>query len=104
MLVNHAQTGVNGIARRVEMDPLPIDGDRAFFRLVHAGQHVHQGAFARAVFAEQSMHLALAQIEIHVVIGEDAGEPFDNAPHLDGVDSLGHGDLRGRVDWEMVGW
>ena len=94
MLVNHAQTGVNGIARRVEMDPLPIDGDRAFFRFVHAGQHVHQGAFARAVFAEQGMHFALAQVKIRVVISEDAGEPLDNAPQLDGVDGFGHGEPR----------
>ena len=49
------------------------------------------------------MHLALAQVEIRVVVGEDAGETLDDASHLDSIDDFGHGVPHEGVG-KLVGW
>jgi len=53
-------------------------------RVVHPCQHVHQRALAGAVFAQQGMDFACTQVEIDVIICQDAGEAHDYALHLDG--------------------
>ena len=58
LLVNHrhaAAPRVQGIGR----DERPsVEFDRAGVRLMGAAEDLHQGAFTRAVFADQDMHLA----------------------------------------------
>ena len=62
---------------------LPFDQDLALVRPVEAVEDVHQRRLARAVLAEQRVHLALAQVEVDVVVRDDAREPLRDAPHLE---------------------
>ena len=51
-----------------------VDADLALVRPVQAGEDVHQRALAGAVLAEQGVDLAGAQLEVDVVVGDDARE------------------------------
>ena len=51
-------------------------------RLVQAEQNTHEGGFAGAVFAQQGMHFAFAQLEGDVVVCLDTGELLGNIQHL----------------------
>ena len=53
---------------------LPADLDLALVRVVEPVEDVHQRRLAGAVLAEQRVHLALAQVEVDVVVGDDARE------------------------------
>jgi hypothetical protein len=46
---------------------------------MHAGEDLHQRAFAGAVFAHQGMHFAAPQIEIDIPKGDDAGKGFGDS-------------------------
>ena len=48
--------------------------DAAAVRLVHAGNEMHQGGLAGAVFADERMHLAAADLERDAVDGPHARE------------------------------
>ena len=50
---------------------------------VEAGEDVHQRRLAGAVLAEQRVHLALAQVEVDVVVGDDPGEALGDAAQLE---------------------
>jgi len=93
VLMDHAQAGRDRIARGPETDALAFHVDRAGFRLVEAGQHVHQGALAGAILAQQRVDLALAQVEIDMIVGKYAGEAFDDPDHLHCIDRVDHGAL-----------
>ena len=83
VLVDHGQPGEHGIARVVEADRLAVDADLPLVRVVQPKEDVHQGRFAGAVLAEQGVDLALAHGELDPIVGDDAGEPLDDPPHLD---------------------
>ena len=74
VLVNHAHPVRDGIAGRVEIDLLAVNRDVAFFGAIQPGQHIHQRAFARPVFAQQRVHLAGAQVELHAAQGMHPGK------------------------------
>ena len=57
-----------------ERDRPAVDADLARVRPVEAGEDVHQRALAGAVLAEQGVDLAGAQLEVDVVVGDDARE------------------------------
>jgi hypothetical protein len=59
MLVHHADAVRDGVSRGIELHSAAIHMDAAGLRLVKAGQHVHQAAFAGAVLPQQRMDLAL---------------------------------------------
>ena len=56
MLVDHTNSGANGIRRRVKNHRFSVNNNFAFIRSVQAVQLPHQGAFAGAIFAKQCMH------------------------------------------------
>ena len=62
----------------------PVDEDLALVGPVEPGEDVHQGALAGAVLAEQRVDLAGPQVEVDVVVGEDARETLDDPARLDG--------------------
>ena len=62
------------------IDAVPTDA--ALVRLVGAGHDLDQGGLAGAVLAEQAVHLAGANVQVHPVQGDDSGKPFDHAAHL----------------------
>ena len=49
-----------------------------------AVQDAHQGRLARAVLAEQRVDLALGEVEVHVVVGEQRAEALGDATKQDG--------------------
>ena len=55
-----------GIARVGKVDRLAVQDRSRPIRLVHAGDDLDQGGFARAVLAQQGMHFAGAQVELHI--------------------------------------
>src|SRR5688500_1346855 len=83
MLMDHRQSGEHGIARALESNRLTVDPDLPFVRVVEPEQDVHQGRFAGPVLAEQRVNLTATNGELDAVIGDDAGKPLDDLPHLD---------------------
>ncbi len=49
-----------------------VDDDLALVRLLHSREQSQQRGLARAVFAEQHVDLAAAEVERHLVQGDDA--------------------------------
>ena len=57
---------------------LTVEQDLAFVRQGQAVQDVHQRGLARAIFAEQSQHFARVQLQVDVVVGDQATETLDD--------------------------
>ena len=53
--------------------------------LIQTEQHAHQRGFAGAVFAQQGVDLALAELQRDVVVGLDAGELLCDVKHFDHI-------------------
>ena len=70
------------IVRRGDFHFPAVKQDFAFVLLICARKHLHQRGFARAVFAEQRVHLALFHGEIYVIQRQNAREFFNDALHL----------------------
>ena len=90
VLVDHAHARVDRGARRPELDGLALDQDLALVGVVEPVEDVHEGRLARAVLAEQGVHLPLAEVEAHVVVRDDPREPLRDVPHLEDLGVLGH--------------
>ncbi len=60
--------------RRGDGDALAVQEDLALVGVVEAVENVHQRRLAGAVLAEQRMHLSAAQVEVDVVVRDDARE------------------------------
>ena len=94
VLVHHADPALDRVLRRAEGDALAVEEDLALVGLREPVEDVHQRRLAGAVLAEQRVHLAAAEVEIDVVVGDGAGEDLGDSPQLeDGSRALRH---RGR--------
>ena len=62
-----------------EADRLAVDQDFALVGAIKAGEDVHQGGFAGAVFAEQAEDFAGPDLEAHIRIRDDFAEPLGDA-------------------------
>ena len=70
---------------------LAVDADLALVGVVQPVEDVHQRRLARSVLTKQRMDLATAEVEVDVVVGEDAREGLcDPAQLEDRTFSLGH--------------
>ena len=56
-----------------------VEGDRALFRVVDAGDAFDEGRFARPVVAEKPDDLAAGNVEADVVDSDEAAEDFRQA-------------------------
>ena len=83
VLVDHADAGGDGVARRVEAHLLAVDGDRALVGSLHAVEDVHQRRLAGAVLAHDGVHLAAPYGDVDVAVGDDAREALGDASQLD---------------------
>ena len=72
-----------GVLGGVDLHLLPVEQDLALVLGVSAGEDLHQRRFARAVFAQQRVDLALAHRQVHVVQRQHAREPLHDAAHLE---------------------
>ena len=78
-LVDDPDPGLAGLPGVLEMDFLALVDDSPGIRPVDPAQDLHEGRLARAVLADQGMHLALAQLEGDLVQGLDPGKPFETS-------------------------
>ena len=62
---------------------LPFEQDLALVGCVEPVEDVHQRRLAGAVLAQQRVHLAAAQVEVDVVVGEHAREPLGDPAELE---------------------
>ena len=85
VLVHHADAQGVGVVGVADLDLLAVLLDDALLRLIQAEEHAHQRGFARAVFTQQRVDLALAQLQCDVVVGDDAGETLGNVQHFNGI-------------------
>ncbi len=97
LLVDGCDAVPLGVLRAVDAHGLAADEDAARVRTVGAGEHLDECRLARAVLAEQGVHLAGAQIEIDAVERDHAGEGLAHALHAEQFEG-GRG-WRGRGRW-----
>jgi hypothetical protein len=103
VLVDHAESRADRVAGRAERDLSTVDPDLALVGPVQAGGDVHQRALARAVLAEEGMHLADAQVEVDAVVGDDPRKALDDAAELERRRGRRPGDGCGRLPAGSLG-
>ena len=75
-LIDDADAVMIGIARGTDMNGLPVHEQLTGGCLLNARQNFHQGRFARAVFADQDVHLTAINVEIDILEGDGARIDF----------------------------
>ena len=83
VLVDHADAVVDRHVGRVDAQGSPVQADLALVRVVEAVEDAHERRLARPVLAEERVHLALDEVEVDVVVRDDAGEPLRDAAQLE---------------------
>jgi hypothetical protein len=64
-----------------DADVFALPRDDAAVGLMHAGEHLDQGGFARAVLAQNTMHLGRAHLEVDPFESLHTGETLGDFPH-----------------------
>ena len=85
VLVYHADVKRRGVVGVVDLDLLAVLLDDALFRLIQTEKDAHQRGLARAVLSQQSVDLALFQLQGNVIVCLDSGEYLGNVEHLDHI-------------------
>ncbi len=83
VLVDHADTGSDGLVGRGQLDRGAVVENGPGIRLQLPGQNRHQRRLAGAVLAEQGQDPALLDIETDIVIGADRTEGFTDPLQAD---------------------
>jgi hypothetical protein len=81
LLVDGGDAGLVSGLRRAERRGSAIEGDLAGVRQVGPREHLDQRRLAGPVLAEQAVHLAGGDVEVHPVQRAHPGELLDDAPH-----------------------
>ena len=96
MLMDHADAIAESVGRGADHRFLAVNVDPALVRVVDAGEHVHKGGLAAAVFAQQGQDLSPVDVQPDLVVGQNRTEGFGYVPHHDcglfafhGLSSLG---------------
>jgi hypothetical protein len=91
VLVDHPDPALDRVLRRAHPHGLALDQDLALVRVVEPVEDVHQGRLARAVLAEERVHLVREQVEVDPVVRDDAREALRDTAQLQdgGVGHLG---------------
>ena len=80
--MHHADAEGVGVVRVLDLNLDAVFFDDALLSLIQAEKHAHQSRFARTVFAEQSVDLALPELKRDIVVGDDTGESLGDVKHL----------------------
>ena len=84
--MHHADAVGDGDGRGGERELFAIHPDLTARRLLQTEEHLHERGFAGAVFAHQRVDLALADEQIHILVGSDAvGIHLGDPLHLDNI-------------------
>ena len=81
VLVDHADPGVEGVARGVEANRLAVQLDVALVLPIEPGEDVRERRLPGAVLTEEGVHLSRRRLEAHAVVGEHAGEALRDPVH-----------------------
>ena len=100
VLVDHADAAGDRVGGSGDLDRLAVEQDLALVRRRQPVEDVHQRRLAGAVLAEQGVDLARPDVEVDVVVGDDARIALGDAAHLErgALQRLGHGGPRAAVD------
>ena len=90
VLVDHADAQILRVHRGADAHRLPGHEDLAVVRMIDAGDHIHQGSFAAAVFAQQRQDLAVLYVQLDAVVGHHAAEPLGDAAAANGAFLFAH--------------
>ena len=93
VLMHHADAELDRLAGRLDPHLPAVEKDRPLRRLVKTDQNVHQRRFARTVFAEQGMDLALGYGQIDIVVRIEVTESFADVLHAQQFFQLNHAPL-----------
>ena len=83
VLVHHPDPAADRVLRGAEADALALEQDLALVGPVEPVDDVHQRRLAGAVLAEEGVHLARDEVEVDVVVREDARELLGDAAQLE---------------------
>src|SRR5215212_6565047 len=83
MLVDHANAARDGVRRIGDLHGFPVEQDLTFIRAGQSKEYVHEGCFARPVFAKERMDLASLHIQTDFVVGNDTRVPLGDSAHLE---------------------
>ena len=81
MLVNHANSKLDGFRGGIDLNRLTVDEDLTAIRLMKPIEDVHQGGLAGAVLSEQSENLAFPAIETDPIVSQDSRKTFCDLLH-----------------------
>ena len=84
-LMHHADAESDRVLGAAEAHPFAIDQNFSGVHRMEAVENLHQGAFARAIFAEQRVNFARLNRQIDVVVREHARKAFYDVPHFQGM-------------------
>ena len=83
VLMDHTDAEGEGILGRRDGHRLVVDVDLPLVGEVDAGEHIHQGRLAAAIFAQQGQDLTLVQLHVDRVVGDNFSEPLGDVLHFD---------------------
>ena len=84
VLVDHADAQVEGVLGGGDGHRLSVDVDLPLIGEIDAGEHIHQGGLAAAVFTQQGQDLTFVQLKVHIFVGDDlAAESLGDILHFD---------------------
>ena len=89
LLVHAGDARLAGLDGVVENDLLAVHIDLPLLRSVNAGEHLDQGGFAGAIFADQAVDLSRPDANRHIFQCDDTRKTFGNVLQFDNV--LAHG-------------
>ena len=82
LLMHHGNAAVQCVQRAFDLDFFSLVNDFSFIHMIDAEHTFHQGRFACAVLAHQSVNSAGPQLQLRVVQRLYAGKGFDDATHF----------------------
>ena len=108
VLVHHPEPGCDRVLGGAERHDFAVHADLPLVGLVEPVQDVHERRLPRAVLAEQGVDFAIPELEVDVVVREDARELLDDPLHLEERGLLTHeapsGRRAGRHVWKLAMW
>ena len=81
--MDDGNAGMLGLDGSMVFDCASFEDNRAFIALFDPAEQLDQRRLARAILADQGMHLAVVQVELHALQRMDTAVALGNIPHLE---------------------
>jgi len=83
ILVDHLDSSLVGIARRIELHRLALDQNFAFTRPEEARKNLHQCRFTGTIVADDAQHLTARELQIDTFERRDGTKVFRYSPRFE---------------------